>query len=83
MALEYVLQNLATISCCLVKEFSNSQSAVGILSLNWKDIRYRDVTWDIKKAIALLEQADIQVEISQAPGHSSIVRNEEADQLAK
>ena len=83
MTLEYILQNLAALPCQMIKVFCDSQSAVGILSLNWKDISYRDVTRDIKKATKLLEQQDVQVEISWAPGHSSIAGNEEADQLAK
>ena len=67
----------------MIKVFCYSQSAVGILSLSWKDVSYRDVTRDIKKATTLLEQQDVQVEISWAPGHSSIAGNEEAGQLAK
>ena len=83
MALEYVLQNLAAMPCRLAKAFNDSETAVGILSLNWKDISYRDVTRDIKKAITLLEQANILVEVSWAPRHSSIAGNEEAELLAK
>ena len=83
MTLEYILQNLAALPCQMIKVFCDSQSAVGILSLNWKNISYRDVTRDIKKATKLLEQQDIQVENNWAPGHSSIAGNEEADQLAK
>ena len=55
MMLEYALQNLAILSCRMIKVFCDSQSAVGILSLNWKDISYKDVTRDIKKTNTLLE----------------------------
>ena len=83
MTLEYALQNLDDLSHQIIKVFCVSQSAVGILTLNWKDTSYRDVTRDIKKASTLLEQSGVQVEINWAPGHSSIAGNEEADKLAK
>ena len=83
MTLEYALQNLDALSHQIIKVFCDSLSAVGILTLNWKDTSYRDVTRDIKKASTLLEQSGVQVEINWAPGHSSIAGNEEADKLAK
>ena len=74
---------LDALSHQIIKVFCDSQSAVGILTLNWKDTSYRDVTRDIKKASTLLEQSGVHVEINWAPGHSSIAGNEEADKLAK
>ena len=83
MTLEYAPENLDALSQQILKVLCDSQSAVGILTLNWKDTSYRDVTRDIKKASTLLEQSGVQVEIIWAPGHSSIAGNEEADKLAK
>ena len=40
IALEYFLQHLETISCRFLKIFSDSQSTVGILTLNWKETGY-------------------------------------------
>ena len=47
ITLEYILENIMTIPCKLLKVFNDSQSTVGILTLNWKDTSYRDVTKDI------------------------------------
>ena len=60
---EYILENLTNILCRLLKIFSDSQPTVGILTLNWKDTSYRDVTKDIRKTINHLQQSDIAVEI--------------------
>ena len=52
MALEYFLQHLDTISCKHLKIFSDSQSTVGILTLNWKESSYKDITIEIQQTIA-------------------------------
>ena len=61
----------------------DSQSTVGILTLNWKDTSYREVTKDIRKFMSHLQQRNIAVEIDWTPAHSSIAGNEMADKLAK
>ena len=61
ITLEYILENLTNIPCRLLKIFSDIQSTVGILTLNWKDTSYRDVTKDIWKTINHLQQSDIAV----------------------
>ena len=78
-----MVQHITTIQCSLLKIFSDSQSTVGILTLNWKDISYRSITRDIRNAISTLHEAGTTVDINWAPGHSSIAGNEEADRLAK
>ena len=45
IALEYFLQHLDTNSCKLLKIFSDSQSTVGILTLNWKNRAIRISPW--------------------------------------
>ena len=48
MTLEYALQNFDALSHQIIKVFCDCQSAVCILTLNWKDTSYRDVTRDLK-----------------------------------
>ena len=83
ITLENMVQHITTIQCSLLKIFSDSQSTVGILTLNWKDISYRSITRVIRNAISTLHEAGTTVDINWAPGHSSIAGNEEADRLAK
>ena len=83
ITLEFMVQHITSICCSLLKIFSDSQSTVGILTLNWKDTSYRSITKDIRNAIRTLTDAGITVDINWAPGHSSIAGNEEADRLAK
>ena len=83
IALEYFLQHLDTNSCKLLKIFSDSQSILGILTLNWKESGYKDITTEIRQSIATLRQKGAEVNISWTPGHASIVGNEIADALAK
>ena len=83
ITLEYILEKLANIPCCLLKLFSDSQSKVGILTLNWKDTSYRDVTKDIRKTINHLQHSDIAVAIDWTRGHSSIAGNDFADGFDK
>ena len=52
IALEYFLQHLETISCRFLKIFSDSQSTVGILTLNWKETGYKDITTEIYLSIS-------------------------------
>ena len=82
IALEYFLQHLDTNSCKLLKIFSDSQSTVGILTLNWKESGYKDITTEIRQTIATLRQKGADV-FSWTPGNASIVGNEKADVLAK
>ena len=74
--LEYMVQHINTIKCSLLKIFSDSQSSVGILTLNWKDSSYRSITKDIRSAINTLHDSGNNVDISWAPGHSVIAGNE-------
>ena len=66
LALEYFLQHLETISCRFLKIFSDSQSTVGILILNWKETGYKDITTEIRQAITTLQQRGAEVDISRS-----------------
>ena len=83
IALEYFLQHLETISCRFLKIFSDSQSTAEILTLNWKETGYKDITTEIRQTITTLQQRGAKVDISWTPGHASIAGNEVADALAK
>ena len=49
ITLGYEVQDLAVSLLQIIKVFFDNQSAVGILTINWKDISYRDVIRDITK----------------------------------
>ena len=70
ITLEYILENIMTIPCKLLKVFNDSQSTVGILTFNGKDTSYRDVTKDIRKIIKQLQQRNVLVEIDWTTGHT-------------
>ena len=72
VTLEFMVQHITSMWCSLLKIFSDSQSTVGILTLNWKDTGYRSITKDIRNAIRTPIDSGITVDINWAPGHSSI-----------
>ena len=66
-----------------VKIFCDSQSAVGLLTLGWKQTSYQGTISQIKKQIESLKQDGINIDIAWTPGHADIAGNETADRLAK
>ncbi|CAG2245647.1 unnamed protein product [Mytilus edulis] len=66
-----------------LKIFSDSQSAVGLLTLNWAPKSYIDVIRDIKEHIEDLRTKGMEICILWTPGHANIQGNDEADLLAK
>ena len=63
--------------------FSDSQCAIGHLSLGWEAKMHWASIQEVKSDIQRLETSGIQVELSWSPGHSNIKGNEYADQMAK
>ena len=63
--------------------FSDSQSALGILALNWKSENYFQSINEIKSQINYLKEQGVVVSFNWTPGHASIKGNEIADQFAK
>ena len=63
--------------------FSDSQSAIGILSLGWEATSHKTTVKQVKHSIFKLKQSGVDLEISWTPGHADIRGNELADKLAK
>ncbi|XP_071133001.1 ribonuclease H-like [Mytilus edulis] len=63
--------------------FSNSQTALGILTLNWKSDSYHQTINEIKGKIKNLNGHGILINLNWTPGHANIKGNDEADSLAK
>ena len=76
IALEHFLQYLDISHSKLLKIFSDSQSTVGVLTLNWKESCYKDITTEIRQTITTLHQKGADMEIAWTPGYASIVGNE-------
>lgn len=82
LVVEYSIANLKD-HIKRLKSLSDSQIAVGILSLNWQSSNYTNVIKDIKENIAVLLCNCIEPVISWTPGHREIAGNEIADSLSK
>ena len=63
--------------------FSDSQCAIGHLTLGWEAKSHKATIQEVKSDIQKLEESGVNVEISWTPGHSDIKGNEYADKLAK
>ena len=67
----------------VIKIFSRSQSAVGLLTLGWEVKTYKQTIADTKNLISYFTNKHIQVQIERTPGHANIHGNDIADRLAK
>ena len=63
--------------------FSDSQSAVGILTLNWASTDYTVLISQIKSLLQQLQSTALDVSLHWTPGHATIAGNEISDRLAK
>ncbi|VDI57503.1 Hypothetical predicted protein [Mytilus galloprovincialis] len=64
--------------------FSDSQTALGILTLNWKSDSYHQTINEIKGKIKNLNEHGFLINLNWTPGHANIKGNDEADRsLAK
>lgn len=83
MVLQYIIsENLHRLASEL-KIVSDSQTSVGILTLNWNTNHYLDLIRDIKEAVDTLRSKGLGTNIIWTPGHANIDGNTEADLLAK
>ena len=63
--------------------FSDSQSAVGILTLGWENKTHKAVILEIKQTMDIQKSQNVQIELNWTPGHADVASNEIADKLAK
>ena len=80
--LEYCITNF-TGQYSKIQILSDSQTAVGIISLNWASTNYMDLIRDIQEGIASLQRTGTETEVMWVPGHANIAGNDIADKLAK
>ncbi|CAG2198231.1 unnamed protein product [Mytilus edulis] len=67
-----------------VKIFSDSQTAIGILTLNWKIENNRSTSHEIISLIKCIQKHHgIRINFDWTPGHADVRGNEIADKLAK
>ena len=81
--MEHILTNSHQIDQEEIRIFCDSQTAVGMLTLNWTSNHYQDVIKRIKEAMSTLKFRGWKIEIVWTPGHSEVEGNEVADRLAK
>ena len=60
--------------------FSDSQSAVCILTLGWQNNLHKQVIAEINQTLKSLAKGQIQINLKWTPGHADIAGNELADQ---
>ena len=52
--------------------FSDSQSAVGILTLGWENKSHKAVILEIKQTMDILKSQNVNIELNWTPGHADI-----------
>ena len=63
--------------------FSDSQSAVGILTFGWINTSHRSVIPEIKQTMDIMKTQNIKIELNWTPDHAEIAGNGIADKLTK
>ena len=63
--------------------FSDSQCAIGHLTLGWEAKIHKATIHETKRDIEKLRESGMEVEISWTPGHAYIKGNDQADKMAK
>ena len=81
--MEHILTNSHQIDREEIPIFCDSQTAVGILTLNWTSNLYQDVIKRIKEAMSTLKSRGWKIQIVWTLGQSEVEGNEVADRLAK
>ena len=61
--------------------FSDSQSAVGQLTLGWEAKSHKNTTKEVKSEISKLHDCDVEVELSWSPGHANVWNYEMAGEM--
>ncbi|XP_053391458.1 uncharacterized protein LOC123544590 [Mercenaria mercenaria] len=66
-----------------VKILSDSQSAVGILSLGWENNSHPHLCSEIRQLWRRVEETGCKIDLQWTPGHANIHGNDKADAIAK
>ncbi|XP_063404418.1 ribonuclease H-like [Mytilus trossulus] len=66
-----------------ITQFTDSQTSIGILTLNWKSENYIKVIREIKNNMKVLKMYGIPLNFEWTPGHADIQGNDIADSLTK
>lgn len=80
--LEYILSYIDHLNATKLIIFSDSQTSIGVVSLNWKPTCYHDLINNIKAKIEAVRSNGIDTELIWTPGHANIEGNDIADKLA-
>ena len=83
IALESIKLEMERLPIQKIMLFSDSQSAVGILTLGWENTSHKAVILEIKQTLDILKSQNVSIELNWTPGHADIAGNEIADKLAK
>ena len=83
IALESIKLEMERLPIQKIMLFSDSQSAVGILTLGWENKSHKAVILEIKQTMDILKSQNVSIELNWTPGHADIAGNEIADKLAK
>jgi ribonuclease HI len=83
MTLEYVFSEVDLDRVENIQILSDSQSAIGLLTLGWKEKQLHSTLATTKNLMRQLESKGVTVNIDWTPGHAEIAGNEMADKLAK
>ena len=83
LVLEYIDQQNNRNEIDELNIFSDSQTAIGVLSLNWKIENHHSTIRSVISKINSLQKNGVGVSFEWTPGHASINGNEIADKLAK
>ena len=83
IALDNIKLEMERIDIKKIMLFSDSKSAVGILTLGWENKSHTWAIFEIKQAMEILKSQNVTVKINWTPGHAEIAGNEIADKLAK
>jgi ribonuclease HI len=83
IVLEYIDQPEIRRKIELLTILSDSQTAIGILTLHWKIENHKRITLKILDKLKRIQKNGIEIKIHMSPGHANADGHEIADRLAK
>ena len=70
IALESIKLEMERLPIQKIMLFSDSQSAVGILTLGWENKSHKAVILEIKQTMDILKSQNVSIELNWTPGHA-------------